>query len=172
MLGHQNAFLLHRKKPGGLSEQVIRFNWLFVSSEFGLNIDWTWVLSPLVIPNLVATSKASPSTKKVRNLQNLEKYMSHVTCQQLTNQVLDMVRSHGRNFKTSLSTWKMLLRQFPDITADTAKHMFLDVVCASPCHIEYSIHTLGLTAQDLPPWDRLRHQTPKSTQTWLAMHRR
>ncbi|KAH3732033.1 hypothetical protein Pelo_17131 [Pelomyxa schiedti] len=85
-------------------------------------------------------------------------------------QVVDMIATHTEPLlpklgvtKVRLSTWKMLLREFPQITADIVRAKLMDFVIASPRHIEHTIHTVtGITQGDAIEHCN-KHKNEKST---------
>ncbi|KAH3766929.1 hypothetical protein Pelo_1199 [Pelomyxa schiedti] len=56
----------------------------------------------------------------------------------------------GREFntRTSIDTWKMLMRVFPEMTASFAMEHLGEVVTATPLHIQASKKSLGITQAD------------------------
>ncbi|KAH3732034.1 hypothetical protein Pelo_17132 [Pelomyxa schiedti] len=77
--------------------------------------------------------------------------------------------------KVLLSTWKMLLREFPQITADIVRAKLMDLVIASPRHIEHTIHTVtGITQGDaIEHCNKHKSEVlfPPETALWLSMQK-
>ncbi|KAH3714536.1 hypothetical protein Pelo_18954 [Pelomyxa schiedti] len=61
------------------------------------------------------------------------------------DEVTPMLKTLQTTTKVSVPMWKMLLRVFPQITAEFAKEHFMPFVFMSPLHTTVSIRSLGLT---------------------------
>ncbi|KAH3763808.1 hypothetical protein Pelo_4327 [Pelomyxa schiedti] len=85
-------------------------------------------------------------------------------------ELLDMFtkRSLG-GLSVSLTMWRMLLRQFPGITAEIVKENLMSVVIASPYIMEHSLGTLGLTVADILQYCHGRNVFLPS-RVWLEPH--
>ncbi|KAH3742597.1 hypothetical protein Pelo_15998 [Pelomyxa schiedti] len=51
--------------------------------------------------------------------------------------------------RTNLGTWKMLLRVYPEMTADLVRQHFMAIATVTPLHIETTMKLLGVTVQDV-----------------------
>ncbi|KAH3764839.1 hypothetical protein Pelo_3262 [Pelomyxa schiedti] len=72
-----------------------------------------------------------------------------------------------------LSTWRMLLRVFPETTLSMVKERLMDIALASPCHIEFTMRKLGLTFDDIIQRCRMRGSPGRlglPIQMWLYEH--
>ncbi|KAH3732370.1 hypothetical protein Pelo_16795 [Pelomyxa schiedti] len=71
------------------------------------------------------------------------------------------------------STWKMLLKQFPDITADSVRAKFMGAVIGSPHHIDYTVSRVtGITFDEIVQHCQMNIAenlgVPEATKLWLS----
>ncbi|KAH3742809.1 hypothetical protein Pelo_15794 [Pelomyxa schiedti] len=72
-------------------------------------------------------------------------------------EVLGMHKPEYISESARLSTWRMLLRVYPEMTADNVRESLLWIATASPCNMDLSIRKLGLTKEEIkthitPEW--------------------
>ncbi|KAH3723077.1 hypothetical protein Pelo_18219 [Pelomyxa schiedti] len=91
------------------------------------------------------------------------------------HEVMDMVKKRYNSWHSvSLRTWRMLLRQFPEITADVVRdtESFLYIVAASPLNIEFSVSKLGLTKREMVRFYKTARTVGTETPLWFAITKR
>ncbi|KAH3742737.1 hypothetical protein Pelo_15868 [Pelomyxa schiedti] len=96
----------------------------------------------------------------------------HITFHEVT----EMAKTYHTWQSVSLRTWRMLLRQFPEITADVVRdtESFMHIVTASPLNIEFSISKLGLRIYEIVSYLKTAGTTryTGTTPLWVAITKR
>ncbi|KAH3722441.1 hypothetical protein Pelo_18854 [Pelomyxa schiedti] len=142
------------------SSRVVK--WLIES--FNLTRDQVTQNNNWILSFLITTSKASCAEWIITKF--------HITF----HEAMDMVKTHHAWNSVSLRTWRMLLRQFPEITADVVRdtESFMHIVTASPLNIEFSVSKLGLRKYEIVSYLKATgdSSTGDTTPLWVAITRR
>ncbi|KAH3714544.1 hypothetical protein Pelo_18946 [Pelomyxa schiedti] len=73
-----------------------------------------------------------------------------------------------------LSTWRMLMRIFPELTTDYIREHYMSAFTATPLNISYAIQVLGITEAEIVDYCRRRKAERgwllEGTELWLGAH--
>ncbi|KAH3745675.1 hypothetical protein Pelo_12362 [Pelomyxa schiedti] len=132
----------------------------YLINRFHLNVEQVKACENTLLLELLYGQKTNCAEWLIRKF--------HITLDEICSVVKRFPWFHPEN-SMSLSTWKMLLRVFPDITAEFLKEHLMKFAMASPLHIQVTVRTVeGLTMADMVP-DTPHEGTRWLTSLWLEM---